>query len=62
MAGSDPAQDGWSWELLSLRPIDGGDGRWRRTTRFVDDLLAEPETAASPLLLGRPRGCSRPPS
>ncbi|PWW20885.1 AraC-like DNA-binding protein [Geodermatophilus normandii] len=52
VAGSDPAQDGWSWELLSLRPIDGGDGRWRRTTRFVDDLLAEPETAASPLLLG----------
>ena len=40
------------WQFTALHPDPDGTARWGRTTRFVDDLLAEPETAASPLLIG----------
>jgi AraC-like DNA-binding protein len=33
-------------------PVPSGAARWRATSRFVGDLLAEPEVAAAPLLLG----------
>jgi AraC-like DNA-binding protein len=52
VAGEVPAQRSGSGLFLSLDPIAGGAARWRATTRFVDGLLAEPETAASPLLIG----------
>ena len=52
VAGEVPAHRDGSGRLLSLAPIAGGAARWRATTRFVDGLLAEPETAASPLLIG----------
>jgi AraC-like DNA-binding protein len=52
VAGEVPAHRDGAGRFLSLAPIAGGAARWRATTRFVDGLLAEPETAASPLLIG----------
>jgi AraC-like DNA-binding protein len=52
LAGEVPAHRNGPGRFLSLAPIAGGAARWRATTRFVDGLLAEPETAASPLLIG----------
>jgi AraC-like DNA-binding protein len=51
VAGEVPAHRDRSVRFLSLAPIAGGAARWRATTRFVDGLLAEPETAAAPLLI-----------
>jgi AraC-like DNA-binding protein len=52
VAGEVPAHRDGSGRFLSLAPIAGGAARWRATSRFVDGLLAEPETAAAPLLIG----------
>jgi AraC-like DNA-binding protein len=41
-----------SWRFTGTQAHPGGADRWQRATRFVDGLLAEPETAASPLLIG----------
>ncbi|MGY1634932.1 helix-turn-helix transcriptional regulator [Geodermatophilus sp. SYSU D01186] len=49
VAGTAPAAPA---QFLSLAPTAGGAARWRATSHLVDDLLAEPETAASPLLIG----------
>jgi AraC-like DNA-binding protein len=43
------------WELRAGEPVAGGAPLWRSATRFVDDLLASPEAAASPLLIGSAR-------
>ncbi|SFP21303.1 Helix-turn-helix domain-containing protein [Geodermatophilus dictyosporus] len=40
-------------QFLSLSPVTGGTSRWWATNRFVDDLLREPVTAASPLLIAQ---------
>ncbi|MGY1742951.1 MULTISPECIES: helix-turn-helix transcriptional regulator [unclassified Blastococcus] len=40
------------WRFTVSQATPGGAARWRQVTRFVDDLLAEPEAAASPLMLG----------
>ncbi|MGY1686445.1 helix-turn-helix transcriptional regulator [Geodermatophilus sp. SYSU D00867] len=40
------------WRFTASQATPGGAARWRATTWFVDDLLADPEAAASPLLLG----------
>ncbi|MGY1701696.1 helix-turn-helix transcriptional regulator [Geodermatophilus sp. SYSU D00766] len=40
------------WRFTASQATPGGAARWRQVTRFVDDLVAEPEAAASPLLLG----------
>ncbi|SHG21210.1 helix-turn-helix transcriptional regulator [Geodermatophilus nigrescens] len=40
------------WRFTATQATPGGAARWRHVARFVDDLLAGPETAASPLLLG----------
>jgi AraC-like DNA-binding protein len=52
VAGEVPAHRAGAVRFLSLAPVAGGAARWRATSRFVDGLLAEPETAASPLLIG----------
>ena len=52
VAGGTPGAPAAPPQFLSLAPIAGGAARWRATSRFVDDLLAEPDAAASPLLLG----------
>jgi hypothetical protein len=51
VAGEVPAHRDGSRRSLSLAPVAGGAARWRATTRFVDGLLAEPETAGAPLLI-----------
>ncbi|MGY1779651.1 helix-turn-helix transcriptional regulator [Geodermatophilus sp. SYSU D01036] len=45
------APGGW-WQFTAMHPAPGDAARWRQVTRFVDDLLADPEAADSPLLLG----------
>jgi len=40
------------WRFTASQATPGGAARWRQVTRFVDDLLAGSEMAASPLLLG----------
>ncbi|MGX5653604.1 helix-turn-helix transcriptional regulator [Geodermatophilus nigrescens] len=39
-------------QFLSLAPVAGGAAQWRAASRFVDDLLGEPDATTSPLLLG----------
>jgi AraC-like DNA-binding protein len=39
------------WEFQACEPVAGGAELWRKATRFVDDLLACPGSAASPLLV-----------
>ena len=41
-----------SWEFSSPEPASGGARRWRDMTRYVDGLLADPEAAAAPLVIG----------
>lgn len=41
-----------SWEFSSPSPVNGGARRWRHTAQFVDGLLAGPEPAAAPLVIG----------
>ncbi|MGY1714351.1 helix-turn-helix transcriptional regulator [Geodermatophilus sp. SYSU D01106] len=40
------------WRFTATQATPGGAARWRQVAHFVDDLLAGPETAASPLILG----------
>lgn len=46
------AEPGPPWQFNAMQAAPDGAARWGAICRFVDDLLAEPETAASPLLLG----------
>jgi AraC-like DNA-binding protein len=39
-------------EFLSRRPTAGGVQRWRLVSRLLDDLLADPEVARAPLVIG----------
>lgn len=52
VVAGDPEVTDASWQLLQLQPVVGGARRWRETVRFVDGVLAEPELAASPLVVG----------
>ncbi|RBY77975.1 AraC family transcriptional regulator [Blastococcus sp. TF02-09] len=45
-------EPGPPWQFTAMQGTPSDAARWRATSRFVDDLLAEPATAASPLLLG----------
>ena len=38
--------------FLSPNPVIGGARRWRQATRFVDGLLADPDVANAPLVIG----------
>lgn len=40
------------WRFTATQATSAGAARWRRVARVVDDLLADEQTAASPLLLG----------
>ncbi|WP_344652381.1 helix-turn-helix transcriptional regulator [Cryptosporangium japonicum] len=49
-AGTSAENTPWRFTATQATPRDAA--RWRQVTRFVEDLLGEPEAAASPLLLG----------
>jgi AraC-like DNA-binding protein len=50
-AGRSPDGPLARWEFRAYEPVAGGADLWRKTTRFVDDLLAGPGSA-EPLLIG----------
>jgi AraC-like DNA-binding protein len=41
-----------AWKFSSSEPASGGARRWRDMTKYVNGLLADPEAAAAPLIIG----------
>ena len=52
VVANDPDSGDGSWDLLDMQPVVGGARKWRETVRYVDGVLAEPELAASRLIVG----------
>jgi AraC-like DNA-binding protein len=53
LAGVAPGQPGAKLEFRSQRPTGGGGARqWQRAARYVDEVLADPDASASPLVVG----------
>jgi AraC-like DNA-binding protein len=47
------AEDGARpWRFESLRPIPGGDRRWREAVGFFDEIVTDPATSDEPLITG----------
>ena len=51
-AGEPPDGPNARWEFRACEPVAGGMLLWGKAARFVDDLLADRWSAASPLLIG----------
>lgn len=52
VAGADPERATGQVEFSSYAPIAGTEHRWHNVSRFVDNLLADPQTSTAPLVTG----------
>ena len=51
-AGTRGTRGDVAFAFTSLRPLRGREATWHRATRFVDEVLADPSSDVSPLLVG----------